>query len=104
MAARTAIAIRIGTSGDDPPPSLDSEVWTPGWFWLPGCSAFLALGLALPPGLPWPLPPSLLPAPAPFFSDDPPSSDPPPSFEPFGWDVSDPPPLPVFEALAGFPW
>ncbi len=56
MAASTAIAIRIGTKGEEPP-----SLWEAG---LPEavCSgegvAFFAPELALPPGLPWPEPPS----------------------------------------------
>ena len=57
IAARTAIAIRIGTSGEEPPPSLELRCW-------PGAD-LAVVARRRPcrseplPGLPWPVPPSL---------------------------------------------
>ena len=101
-AARSAIAIRIGTRGDDDPPPEDGDPLTP---WLPVCSGFSAATFELPPGLPCPVPPPVPPpAPAPFFADDSASPDPLASFElpgPVDFDAPPAPPLSVLEDFAG---
>lgn len=81
IAAKTAIAIRIGTIGEEPP-SLCDEDDSP----LPGPD-FAGSPEPLPepwPGLPClPVPPSFaVPDPPPDFEDEPPSEDPPPDDPP----------------------
>lgn len=70
IAARTAIAIRIGTSGEELL-LLACEAGVPA-FWPPCCTGVPDPWLWLPPGLPCPVPPPL-PAPGtpPSFEDDP---------------------------------
>jgi hypothetical protein len=96
------MAIRIGTSGDDPPPLLFCEAGTE-FAWSLGCGGAFMLPFLPPPGLPcrlaWPVGDS-----APPVDDEPLPPD--PSSDAFGLlapRCAEPPPgTELFPAGAGF--